>query len=115
MEDEQNDNFKNGKKLSFWDFRDETDDDEIIEPAFPKTLIPKKQMNYMHERLYDRIIKYQNSSCFGYMKAYYIFYRKAFDSKTDEDLQINSNNSLRSLKLFTYCLEVEEEQKYKNV
>jgi hypothetical protein len=105
-------NNKNEKKeLYFWSFLDEKADSNKIEHTnpFPDKYVSNSQMRHYHNKLLNRIQYYEQSTCFNYLRAYYDYYLKTYSSKTPLEAGNNFNNSMRSLKMFTFCYEMEQE------
>lgn len=96
------------KQLGFWRFGEDAKID--VQSPFPKNeILSSKEMHRVNEKLYNRLLKYKNSSCFNYLQGYYDFYTKAYNSKTEYEVIEHSNNATSSLKLFTLCHEKEKE------
>lgn len=108
------DNNKDKRELGFWRF----DEKEVIvfDTPFPKDrTVSSKEMEFVNQKLFNRISKYKNSSCFNYLQGYHDFYIKTIDSKNNEELEHNSNNSMLCLKLFALCYQHEEKPNMQNL
>jgi hypothetical protein len=111
----ENDSSK-AKNLDFWDFESVKDPNKIVQKKslFPQDReVTKKEMEFVKNKLKQRLLRFQDSSCFNYLDAYYNFYLKTYNSKSNEDLNKNFDLSIKCLKLFTYCFEIEQEEKNK--
>jgi hypothetical protein len=77
-------------------------------------LLTRKEMEFINHKLYTKIMKYKDSSCFNFLENYYDYYLKVLNSGKDDDIIDNYNNSMNNLKFFTFCYE-KNENKNKNL
>ena len=105
------------ENLEFWNFTDEGlrfCEKTAFETSFPQgKLATSDEMKSINETLTKRLQNFKNSSCYSYLDCYYDYYIKTQNSKTDEDIEKNFDYSLKCLKLFTFCWEIEREEKIK--
>lgn len=101
--------------IGFWDFINKEGDlvqnynkhiEELSKYSpFPNDMIEEKHFNLFSEKLEQRIKKYENSECFGFLEKFYEYFKQAYNSKSYEEYDENFFLSRSSLQLFTFCLE----------
>jgi hypothetical protein len=119
MSNQLNQNTKNEKQpqdykkdLEFWNFSEEGLkfwEKTAFETSFPSGKVANTdEMRRIHDTLKNRMQIFNNSSCYNYLDCYYNYYLKTYNSRTDEEIDKNSDYSFQCLKLFTYCWELEQ-------
>lgn len=98
---------ENKKDLSFWNFSEKVKEFE----GLPQNkLLKKREIDMIFENLHDRIKKFENNPCYNYLDGFYNFLNKTKNSKNYSELQINYENSKKSLDLFRFCLVLSENE-----
>ena len=72
-----------------------------------QSLLSNREMQFNNDKLYARLSKYKNSSCYHFLQSFYDFYLLSVNSKNEKSLDTNYNNAVTCLKLFSYCWEDE--------
>ena len=99
--------------LDFWNFEALRDPRKYIpkKSAFPEDrVVPRKEMDFYLEKLSGRMSRYKDSKCYNYLEGYLNFIRKVYESKNEEEMKKSYDNSLKSLKLFTFCWDSERQE-----
>lgn len=104
---------KPDKNLSFWQFGDKHEEVETSQLPYDR-LVSSKEMQYMNDRLYARMSKYKDSSCYIFLEEYYDIYLSVQKVKKHKEIENNMKTGLKWLKLFTYCYEMENKMKKQN-
>ncbi len=103
------------KNLEFWNFTEEgivLEDKSAFKSTYPDGKVAShEEMNKINETLKRRLQFFKNSSCYNYLDCYYDYYLKTLNSKNEETMDKNCDYSLQCLKLFTFCWEIEQEEK----
>jgi hypothetical protein len=98
------------KKFNFWKFNEESV--EILNPLEgidfnSQTLLTPEEMNKNNEVLKNKVDRYKDDPCYGFLKGFYEFYIHAGEAKDDQELAVSYNNSLTCLGLFSQCYEMQ--------
>lgn len=71
--------------------------------SFPDKILEYHELKFMTSKVAEKMAKYKNNQCFGYLEKYHFHLEKVLNAKNKEKMIEDYSSSLKYVQYFSLC------------
>ena len=85
--------------------KDQTISEALERPneSFPNQKLKYHELNFMTNRVGEKMLKYKNNQCYKYLEKYHLHLENVLNAKNKEKMLEDYSNSLKYVQYFSLC------------